>query len=353
VNARIVSIGTGLPRGSMTQAQSCAFASELSEQAGARSIRLLYRRTGIERRGLCIADADGVQRMYERDPGSHGPTTAARLARFNDYACEMAIPACRKALLRAELDPGAITHLVVASCTGLESPGIDQRLIGALGLSESTQRTIIGFMGCHAAVNALRVAHALAVADQSACVLVCCVEVCSLHFSYSGLSDRDLANALFADGAASAVVRSVKESAAPQIRSFSARLWPDTADEMSWRIGNHGFEMGLSRRVPELLRAHTRAWIEPWLAGHGLGTRDVGSWAVHPGGPSIITAVQQSLALDDQKVELSRRILRDHGNMSSPTVLFILDALMHANARRPWVTLAFGPGLAGEAMLLA
>lgn len=354
MTARIVSIGTASPQFTMDQRQCSSFVIDITAREGneARTVRAMYRLSGIERRGLAIANADGGQTFYPRESTGFGPSTEHRLARYGADASAMAAAACRTALARAELDPAAITHLVYASCTGFEAPGVDQTIIRQLGLSNGVQRTIVGFMGCHAAVNALRVARGLAVAEPGARVLVCATEVCSLHFSYTGIPDRDLANALFADGSAACIVTSDDASHPMQLTAFSARLWPEAADDMSWKIGNHGFEMGLSPSVPDRLAASARDWLEPWLADHKLAITDVGGWAIHPGGPRIVRAVRDSLALSDEQIAPSLDILRHHGNMSSPTILFILDALARAHTPRPWVAVAFGPGLAGEAMLL-
>ncbi|GAB4384180.1 MAG: type III polyketide synthase [Phycisphaerales bacterium] len=356
MKAALRSIGTATPRFGMTQQQCWSFAVDVTGCTGqkARTIRALYRLSGIERRGLTIATPEGSQNLYARAATHDGPTTAERLSRYLADASALAIESCREALARARVQPDEITHLVCCSCTGFEAPGIDQAVIRSLGLSLGVQRTMIGFMGCHAAINALRVARGLALAESNARVLVCATEVCSLHFSYAGRPDRDVANALFADGSAACVVTGVEEPPCPalELAGFSARLWPEAADEMSWRIGDHGFEMGLSQSVLDRLAAGTRDWIVPWLSGCGLSIADVGGWAIHPGGPRIVRAVRESLALDEEKVGPSLEVLRRHGNMSSPTVLFILEALARTNTPRPWVAVAFGPGLAGEAVLI-
>ncbi|MCL4219736.1 MAG: type III polyketide synthase [Phycisphaerales bacterium] len=355
MSIRLLSIGTASPTFGMSQQECASFAVGVTGRQGsaARTTRAMYRLSGIERRGMMIASAPGRQEFYLAEPGAQGPTTAQRLASYLDHAGSLGARACSNALHAAETDPSEITHFVLASCTGFEAPGPDHRIMQLLGLSDDVERTIVGFMGCHAAINSLRVARSLAAAEPSAIVLVCCAEVCSLHFSYAGLPDRDLANALFADGAAAAVVTAADpERRGLELTAFAARLWRQGAADMSWRIGDHGFEMGLSPSVPDHLQACVRPWIEPWLERHSLRVEDIGAWAIHPGGPRIVRAVRDGLALSDEHVAPSLDVLRHHGNMSSPTVLFILDALARANAPRPWVAMAFGPGLAGEVMLL-
>ena len=210
-------------------------------------------------------------------------------------------------------------------------------------------------MGCQGALNGLRVAHAFLKADPSACVLLCALELCSLHHQYGWDADKIVANALFADGAAAVVATTGKSAGLHQYRVVvsGSTVIADSEDAMSWRIGNEGFEMTLSPRVPDLICQNLRPWLETWLALHGLDLSNVGSWAVHPGGPRILSAVCEATSLSHTALEASHQVLADHGNMSSPTILFILDRLCKAQALRPCVALAFGPGLTVEAALLA
>jgi predicted naringenin-chalcone synthase len=208
-------------------------------------------------------------------------------------------------------------------------------------------------MGCHAALNAMRVANALIRADPKERVLLCCTELCTLHFQYGNDPQDAIANALFADGAAAVVAQSYDASVLlPTTRTFHAENLPKTRDMMSWRIGDHGFRMRLDPAVPQMIKTELKPSITAWLKKLRLGLDQIGSWAIHPGGPKIIDAVQQTLELTDEATQDSRDILSDYGNMSSPTILFTLDRLMKANAPKPWVVLGFGPGLAIEAALL-
>jgi alpha-pyrone synthase len=210
-------------------------------------------------------------------------------------------------------------------------------------------------LGCHGALNGLRVARAFADADPGAVVLVCAVELCSLHFHYTSDPEKMVANALFADGAAAVVVKGgpSEKSGLLRIASCGSCLVPQSKDAMTWTIGDHGFEMTLSPEVPAILERHLRGWAGEWLGSCGLKVGDIGSWAVHPGGPRVIFTVARCLDLPDAAVEVSRSVLADHGNMSSPTVLFIIDRLLRAGAKRPIAAMAFGPGLTAEGVLLA
>jgi predicted naringenin-chalcone synthase len=209
-------------------------------------------------------------------------------------------------------------------------------------------------MGCHGALNGLRVANAFTTADPLARVLLCAVELCSLHYYYGSAADKLIANAIFADGAAAMVGCQSVPAASLQPWSLAASgscLIPDSVADMSWTVGDHGFEMTLSRRVPGLIARHLRPWLEEWLSACGLSLAEVKSWAIHPGGPKILSAVEDSLELSAAALAPSRRVFAEYGNMSSPTVLFILQQLRLQNAARPCVAIGFGPGLVAEAAL--
>jgi predicted naringenin-chalcone synthase len=209
-------------------------------------------------------------------------------------------------------------------------------------------------MGCHGALNGLRVAKAFTDADPNACVLICAVELCSLHHQYGWDPEKVVANALFADGAAAIV--GCRGSAAGNsnwcLTDSGSTIIESSEDSMRWRIGNHGFEMTLSPQVPDIIHQHLPAWLDRWLAEHGLSVDEIGSWAIHPGGPKVLTACAEAAGFDTQFLEPSKEILAEFGNMSSPTVLFILQRLQEREAARPCVILGFGPGLAVEAALV-
>lgn len=281
-----------------------------------------------------------------------GPTTAERMAIYAEEAGPLAIRAARAALDESRFDPATLTHLVTVSCTGFTAPGIDLALIRGLGLKPTVERTHVGFMGCHGALNGLRVANAFATANPAARVLVCAVEMCSLHYYYGNEADKLVANSIFADGAAAIVGAGAREPDRWSVAASGSCLIPDSASDMGWTVGDRGFEMMMSRRIPSQIAEHLRPWLEAWLNDNGLSLSEVRSWAVHPGGPKIVSAVQESLGLSDADLAASRGVFQDHGNMSSPTVLFVLDRLRQENAPRPCVALGFGPGLVAEAALL-
>jgi len=349
------SIATAAPGRTLEAADAARLDARLTRATDrrARSISALYAASGVETRAVACG-APGDHWLYDQDD-PRGPTTAERLDAFDDAAPPIAERAAAAALERAAADPASITHLVTASCTGMSAPGLDCELIARLGLPPGTQRTNIGFMGCHAAVNALRVATALALSDPSARVLVCCVELCSLHSHHNRRAGSATANALFGDAAAACVIDSA--TGAPRPDAFASYLFPDTRDLMAWRIGDHGFEMTLSPKTPAAVRAAVRDWVPGWLAGHGLAVRDIAAWAIHPGGPRVLDAALEGLDLEPETESRARdaatEILRTRGNTSSPTILLILERILASGPPDgPAAAIAFGPGLAAEAFLL-
>jgi predicted naringenin-chalcone synthase len=341
-----------------------------------RRLDVLYRRSGIERRHSCLED-------YGRDPAAFTfyppdwtgspPSTARRMAAYRDAALPLARAAAERALARLPgLAPEAVTHLIVTTCTGFYSPGLDVDLVHALGLSPEVARTLIGFQGCHAGLSSLRLADAICCGNPQAIVLAVCVELCTLHFQTAPTEDNLLANSLFADGAAAAVVAGdpgtgVAARSAPGwrrglhfvIERAGSWLAPGTDREMAWTIGDHGFQMGLSALVPRLLGDEVGAFLEQALGIEAGAVAAFDFWAVHPGGPAILDQVARALGLAPELLAPSRRVLTDYGNMSSPTVFFVLErigtelAATAPGASRRGVALAFGPGLTLEAAVLA
>lgn len=364
----LLGVGTAVPPHRIAQPDAARFASWLSahDEEQARRVAVLYRRAGVQGRHMVVLDKapetgdapHDLQRLFQPvvvgdSEHAQGPTTGERMAYYADRAAPLAERAARGALADAGVDPDAITHLVTISCTGFMAPGVDIALIGRLGLCSQVERAHIGFMGCQGALNGLRVARALAGASASNRVLLVAVELCGLHLQYVDEPDLIVANSLFADGASAAVVGALDEGRDDRwtITAHGSTLIPDSLDAMTWTIGDHGFTMTLSARVPSLIESNLRPWMHTWLAAHGLRTEDIGSWAIHPGGTRILTAVEKSLAIEPATSVASREVLASYGNMSSPTVLFVMQRLIGAAAPKPCVALAFGPGLSAEATL--
>lgn len=349
MTARLIGIGTVTPTGRMDQRAAAQMVAAIgsARPSRARAMAHLFEQSGIDSRSMAIIEGEG-QTFYNGVVRG----TDERMRAYQDIAPPLAHTACERALASADVHAGGITHLVTASCTGLASPGLDIALIRSLALPTSTQRVNIGFMGCHAALNALRTARAISMAEPDARVLVCCVELCSLHMQASQEGGSAVADALFADGAAACVVTNSSEPGAPALHRSASTLLPESLGHMAWTIGQGGFTMTLSPAVPGVLAAHVKPWVESVLAPDRLAITDVPSWAIHPGGPRVLQSVADALELPEHASDASADILRTHGNMSSTTVLFILERLLGERAPTPLLALAFGPGLTGEAMLL-
>lgn len=346
--ARIRGLGTAHPTFRLTRAEWRVIADRLCPAEVDRAVLArLADRSGIDTRWCAAFEAEHAC-FYQ---AGLAPGTAERVALWARAARTMSRESCARALERASTGAASVTHLVTASCTGFAAPGIDAFLIEALGLSRATQRLNIGFMGCHAAVNALAAARSIVLADRGATVLVCCAEVSSAHFHYTARLDQLIANTLFADGSAAAIV-DASDSGGVAIRSTHTILLPDTANEMGWAIGDRGFEMSLGARVPDIIAREIGTWVRDALATHGLTLADISAWAIHPGGPRVIDAVLSALGLAPSAGDASRTVLREYGNMSSATLPFILDQLLRDGARGPIAGIAFGPGLVGELVVL-
>lgn len=357
----ILAIGTATPPTRLAQPAVAEFmirALGLGEEE-ARKLRALYRATGIDFRHTVVEDyarTGGFSFFPQSADLEPFPTTQQRMALYRQQAVGISEAAAREALQKAGVPPSAITHVVVVSCTGLYAPGLDIDLVQQLGLPSHVQRLAINFMGCYAAFNAMKVAHTICTADPAARVLVVCAELCSLHFQKKNTEDNWLANALFADGAAALVVAAqASDPVALKISRFHCELAPQGAGDMAWTVGDFGFEMRLSSYVPEVIRQGIGTLTQKLLASLSLRLSDIDYFAIHPGGKKILEAIEQTLGLSREQNQSAYRVLRQFGNMSSPTVLFVLQdvwqQLTHHDRGRHVLSFAFGPGLTLESMV--
>lgn len=320
-----------------------------------RRSRLLFdrmvARSEIQNRWSCLAPARAGSNESLDGDGFYTlgkfPTTAERMSRYEQEAPTLAM----KALARLGLGNTTrdITHLIVTSCTGLSAPGVDLELIHRCNLDPSIERTVVGFMGCNAAINALKLARHIVRSDPDSRVLIVSVELCTLHLQESEDIERLLSFLLFGDGCSAALI-----SAEPfgfALDRFHTEVAPEAAAQITWTIRDFGFDMVLSGQVPATLAQVLRAGCDRVLDGQP--TEAIHMWAVHPGGRTVLDAVQSAFNLNASALTTSRAVLRNFGNMSSPTVLFVLEVMMRdripAGARG--CAMAFGPGLTAETML--
>ncbi|MDE8343206.1 MAG: type III polyketide synthase [Acidocella sp.] len=344
--AHINRIGTAVPEHDIHEAY-LGFINKALPKGKARTVfERMANRAGIEHR-YSVLHKDG---MVEADAPQDGfyrrgayPSTAARMRAYEQHAPALAHKAVAKLGLNGEA--AGITHLVVASCTGFVAPGLDQLIAKQLGLRDDLQRTMVGFMGCSAAVPALRIAQAAVLADPAARVLVVNLELCTLHLQETGDIQTALSFMLFGDGASAALVTA--DATGLALGDFRSALIPESADMITWHVGDQGFVMYLSGQVPAKITQALREDTGGLLRGEG--TQAIDLWAVHGGGRTVLDAVETGLSLPPAALAASRTILRQHGNMSSATIMFVLAHMLgETDGEKRGLAMAFGPGMVAE-----
>ncbi|MEO8722057.1 MAG: type III polyketide synthase [Sphingobium sp.] len=349
--ACINAIGTATPDHDIHQAFVDWARDRITDSRAQRLFDRMVTRSGIARRWSVLpqTDAGGSPVADGGFYSGEWPGTAQRMAQYGQSAPALAISAVQA--LGEQTDLAGISHLVVASCTGFVAPGVDQIVAERLGLAPSVERLLVGYMGCYAAVAALRSARHIVRSDPQARVLVICVELSTLHLQDSRAVEPLLAMLQFGDGAAAAIVSADPVGLAID-KPFAATL-PDSKELIQWHIGDHGFAMHLSGEVPGAITAA----LHPRTNGTTLlpaAPDTIDSWAVHAGGRSILDAVEQALSLSKTALVHSREVLQSCGNMSSATLMFVLERIMQSDASpRNGMALAFGPGVAVEGFLYA
>ncbi|WP_322410381.1 type III polyketide synthase [Microbacterium invictum] len=369
--ARILSIGTAVPPTVLAQGEVRDFfaAQPGVDRLTARLIGAAFDAAAIERRHTVLREFGQLREGQQTDaaPAAPGggfidrqgalrvPSTGERNAAYTALVPDLYAEAAREALAGGGVAASDITHVVTVSCTGFFAPGPDYRLVRDLGMAASVERYHLGFIGCAAGIPALRAAARICAADPDAVVLVACAELCSLHIRASDDPQQIVAASVFADGAAAAVVTARDDlarrvaSAVLELDRFATTLTSEGETDMVWTIGDEGFEMTLSAEVPRIIGREIQEAV-----GGFLGEDRPATWAVHPGGRSVLDRVESGLGLPGTALETSRAVLRDFGNMSSATILFILQRVLGgglADGERV-AALAFGPGLTVEAALL-
>ena len=336
---------------------------------GSRLVSTSFNASGIERRYSAVREWDparaaGDPVFFDRSTRQFlNPSTATRNAVYAREATELFVGTAAAALAAAEgIEASDVTHVITVSCTGFFAPGPDYRVVRALGLTPSVQRYHLGFMGCYAAFPALRQAQTICRADPDAVVIVVSAELCTLHVRTSSDPDTIVGSSLFADGAAAAVITGRDlPSRAPVLRldHFETVLTPVGEEAMAWNLGDNGFEMVLGTYVPHIIDEHIVEALRPLLARDesltDLPYRDIEHWAIHPGGRSIVDKVGAKLGLSGEQLEPARETLRDYGNMSSATVMFVLRNILDraaAGTEQRVCAMAFGPGLTVETGLM-
>jgi predicted naringenin-chalcone synthase len=359
----ILSIGTANPQTKVSQTAISEFmvnAMGLTDY-DARKLRTIFKASTIQSRYSVIEDYNQREdfTFYPNTSDFNPfPSTKARMSLFKECALPLALKAIENCLQRAtEVDSMEITHLITVSCTGMYAPGLDIDIVKALHLSNSIERTSINFMGCYAAFNGMKLANATCESNKKATVLVVCLELCSIHFQREVTDDNLLANALFGDGAAALLIQSKKHTGINlKMESFFCEIARDGEKEMAWAIGDQGFEMKLSSYVPNIIQSGIKT-LTTSLLGKINGTlNDISFFAIHPGGKRILEVIETELGLTKEQNKFAYSVLQNFGNMSSPTVLFVLNEICRSleqnDDNKRIMSFAFGPGLTMESMIL-
>ncbi|MCE7042630.1 type III polyketide synthase [Dyadobacter sp. CY312] len=356
----ITAIETAVPDHCFSQEKLASFyINSTDDTVNKRKIKIVAGKTGIERRYSVISDFDKEPGDYTFFAGNADllpePGLSQRMDLYRKNATSLSLKAIQKINDIDSIKTG-ITHLITVTCTGLFAPGLDIELMRELGLKNSVQRSSVNFMGCNAAVIALKNADAICRNQPDAKVLVVCTEICTIHFQKRYNDDYLLSNLLFGDGAAAVLVASQPEGDFMhhvQIKDFNSMILHNGYNDMAWQLSETGFIMNLTSYVPDLISGN----IQSMLASIGVKPGDVGHWAVHPGGKRILDDFAAVLEIDRCMLKASYEVLKNYGNMSSPTVLFVLKDVL-GNARLEdkgdkVFAAAFGPGLSIETMQLS
>jgi alpha-pyrone synthase len=357
----ITSIGTAVPDNCFPQTQIAEFmASALQmDEHNQRRLKALYRTTKIAQRYSVLSDYGLPPSEYQFYPQSADlepfPSISKRMMAYQKYA----LPLCLKAIEDLNQNVSDITHIIAVSCTGMYAPGLDIEIIAALGLNTTIQRTAINFMGCYGAFNALKMADTICKANLKAKVLIVCVELCTLHFQKRMEDDFLLSNALFADGAAAVLVESESKNThqkSLELKSFFCDLYFEGSQDMAWNIADFGFEMTLTSYIPKLIKSGIKSLIDRLLSSVEMRLQDINLYAMHPGGKAILEAIETALYMKPDDNRYAYEVLKNYGNMSSCTVLFVLNEILKDDANnqsgKSILSCAFGPGLTLESMVL-
>lgn len=353
----LLGIGTAVPEHALDQTETAQRLTRALADTpdAARWVKRIFKQCGVDTRYTCepaLLEPAERNRYFAQLSRLPVPTTAERMAVYRHAALPLAIRAAEAALADAAIERGAVTHLLTVSCTGQYLPGLDAAIVGRLGLSRTVNRVPLTFLGCAAGLKAIGMARDAVAARPEAVALVVSVELCTIHMQSSPDRDALFGSSFFGDGASACVVGGADRAggSAFALGEPYSGLLPDSAEEMIWEVGNHGFDLYLSPRIPQLIGQAIPAELAPFLRND----RPLpGIWAIHPGGKGIIDALEKALGLSDAHTRFSRDVLRRFGNMSSATILFVLDAVRRefdrgGAAGGEGFCLAFGPGLSCE-----
>jgi predicted naringenin-chalcone synthase len=353
--AIISSIGTALPKYRHPQKDIFEYmkkALELDADAS-RRLSLMYSRSGIENRYSVLPEFNLQTQEFALFDSSKDTVVdiSNRMEVYHTESLELAKEAILNTIPEGNLS--SITHLITVSCTGLSAPGLDIALVESLGLNPAITRTSVNFMGCYAALHGLKLANAFCESEPNSKVIVVCVELCTLHFQNNTHPDFLTSGLLFGDGAAACLLESNQDKKGLLIKGFYSKVALQGKYDMAWELSSTGFLMTLSSYIPKLVESEIANLLEAALEKMSLQIDDIDAWAIHPGGKDILTASAKALNLDKSDLSKSYQVLNDIGNISSPTILFVLKLILEDDTCKGNIfSAAFGPGITLESLIL-
>jgi predicted naringenin-chalcone synthase len=353
--SKIISIGTAVPAYCHSQMDILQFMQQVyaPSELERRKMRFIYGQCGIKQRYSVISDYSRPIQDWKFYPQSEGldpfPSLEHRMAIYNKQAPLLSVDAIRDCLYDV-LHHREVTHLITVSCTGMSAPGLDLQVIELMDLDKNIFRTSINFMGCYAAVHALKLADAICQSSKDSKVLIVCTELCTIHFQRENTADNITSSLLFGDGSAACLVVSDSlQKEGLHIDQFYSEIIPKGKRDMAWELSSTGFLMTLSGYVPDLIEQDFSNVIEKALAKDGAVNSEVTHWCIHPGGKRILEAVQKSTGIQKETLQSSYDVLNEYGNLSSATILFVLQKMMQEKSKiKKLFGAAFGPGLTVE-----
>jgi len=362
--SKIISIGTAVPKYGTRQMNLLNFMqAAYKDEATSRMLSILFSHSGINTRYSVIPDFD--KRQTEPVLFSENqciPTVMDRSDIFKEHAVSLAVEAIQDSFKKRNISIAefGITHLITVTCTGIYAPGIDAAIIEQLSLPDDIFHTSFNFLGCNAAFPALKLGDMIAKTDENAKVLIVCVELCTLHFQPKNNHDNLISNTIFGDGAAAVIITADTGTiqdfqGGMSIKGFYSLLLNKGKDLMSWNITPVNFEMVLDAKVPEFIGNEVDNIVLKAGRKFNITPSIIDKWAIHPGGKKILDTIKKQLHLKDTDLQYSYKVLDEYGNMSSPTILFVLNEIIQAEHKpdETIFSIGFGPGLSIETALFA
>ena len=369
--SKITSIATATPPFRHEQKNILPFMQRVyaMNETDKRKMKFLYHQSGINTRYSVLPDYSLPANDWAFYPATENlepfPDLELRMKWFNKTAPKLSVSAIEKCI-ENKINKDEITHLITVTCTGMSAPGLDLQIMEAMDLPYNIFRTSVNFMGCYAAIHALKLADAFCNTDKNAKVLIVCTELCTLHFQKENSTDNIASSLLFGDGAAAVLVTHDNEKHdGLRIKDFYSEVAFKGKKDMSWQLSSSGFLMTLSGYIPDLIEEDFNSLTENALQHANHSKADITHWCVHPGGKKILTAIEKSIDITAEALQHSYNVLREYGNMSSPTILFVLKEIMNelenaenlpvrqAGKKANILGAAFGPGLTLETFILS